>query len=292
MSEELIGDSKIDQEEWHGEHWFVLGPSWKGIEDIRHMIVFGASYCETQPYGFWSEPTDEQPLGIEYPGITRTDGGANWVGHLVYKRSPPILVYNYAKSGHTVDGVQEQVQTMFPRTNPPSVALSPETSLFATWIGINDIGQSCSDFGGTFSSGADIERAIDHLFILQQELYDKGARNFLFIDVPPVDRSPAYRGSPKTRGAPRIVLWNMELQRHIRTFVTEKEATGPVTVLYFSSHKIFTSILDNPEEHGFPEEDINKSGGAIWVDELHPTSAVHAIFARKINVMLKKMDVR
>lgn len=36
------------------------------------------------------------------------------------------------------------------------------------------------------------------LFELQEYLYNAGARNFLFIDLPPIERSPAgeYYGTP------------------------------------------------------------------------------------------------
>ena len=36
-----------------------------------------------------------------------------------------------------------------------------------------------------------IGRLIDKLFELQLDLYDAGARNFLLIDLPPINRSPA-----------------------------------------------------------------------------------------------------
>lgn len=36
-----------------------------------------------------------------------------------------------------------------------------------------------------------IEHAQKKLFSLEQELYDEGARNFLFIDVPPMEKTPA-----------------------------------------------------------------------------------------------------
>lgn len=32
---------------------------------------------------------------------------------------------------------------------------------------------------------------MENLMGLHEELYEAGARNFLFIDVPPIDRSPA-----------------------------------------------------------------------------------------------------
>lgn len=41
------------------------------------------------------------------------------------------------------------------------------------------------------SSDEAIEETQQKLFDLQQELYEEGARNFLFIDVPPMEKTPA-----------------------------------------------------------------------------------------------------
>ena len=43
----------------------------------------------------------------------------------------------------------------------------------------------------SLSSDRAIEQTQKKLFDLEQELYLEGARNFLFIDVPPIDKSPA-----------------------------------------------------------------------------------------------------
>lgn len=51
----------------------------------------------------------------------------------------------------------------------------------STWVGINDCGG-----GGT----PDYDGILTTLFLAQEELYKAGARNFLFIDVPPIGRAP------------------------------------------------------------------------------------------------------
>jgi hypothetical protein len=43
-----------------------------------------------------------------------------------------------------------------------------------------------------------IEEVQQKLFTLQQELYKEGARNFLFIDVPPIEKSPACEAIPSS----------------------------------------------------------------------------------------------
>jgi len=48
------------------------------------------------------------------------------------------------------------------------------------WIGINDCQQ-----------GQDEQAQLTQFFQLQEKLYKHGARNFVFLNVPPFDRSPA-----------------------------------------------------------------------------------------------------
>jgi len=43
---------------------------------------------------------------------------------------------------------------------------------------------------GAFRFGGDVDAKMLTLETAQQHLYAAGARNFLFIDLPPIDRSP------------------------------------------------------------------------------------------------------
>lgn len=80
------------------------------------------------------------------------------------------------------------------------------------------------------------------------------------------------------------------LGQRIKQFVEQKESDqDPITAMYFSSYKVFTSVLDGPENYGLAN-DQKKAGGTIWVDNLHPTSAVHAIIANELNKMLSSID--
>lgn len=63
-----------------------------------------------------NRPTQNNPLGIPFPGLTWNETGQpNWVGHLVKKRdaSQPLLVYDYAVGGHTIDGIRQQVRSYY-----------------------------------------------------------------------------------------------------------------------------------------------------------------------------------
>jgi hypothetical protein len=54
-----------------------------------------------------------------------------------------------------------------------------ELSDLVTWAGLNDVGR-----------WKNAEKQLTSLFEGQELLYDAGARNFLFITLPPIDKSP------------------------------------------------------------------------------------------------------
>lgn len=47
-----------------------------------------------------------------------------------------------------------------------------------------------SSFRSSWSQG-EFEKYLKSLFEQQEDLYQAGARNFLFLDVPPIDKAPA-----------------------------------------------------------------------------------------------------
>jgi phospholipase/lecithinase/hemolysin len=160
---------------------------------------------------------------------------------------------------------------------------------------------------------------VDHLEEIVQKLFDDGldelytkagARNFLLIDVPPQHRSPAgeistyalfstyythYCISSTRKQAlnasavlsTRYTTWNELLHYHVKNFASD---SGNVSVFLFSAHQVVSAVLDDPEEFGFAEDDVSEQGGAIWMDEMHMTSEVHAIIAERIEVALRAVD--
>lgn len=198
------------------------------------------------------------------------------VGHLAKSREPPFLVHNYSRSGQTAEGVRTQAFVEFTQRHPPEIPWTAHDTVFATWVGINDL---------TVTS--DVQPRIDALFEAQQRLYEQGARIFLFVDLfPPAPASnevePEYRD--------RFSRWNVALDRAIRAFSAEKStAADPITVIYFSSHKVFSAIISNPTAYGFSERDTKKAGGLIWEDRMHPTSAGHLVVAKELNEVLSSI---
>ncbi|KZS92110.1 hypothetical protein SISNIDRAFT_474841 [Sistotremastrum niveocremeum HHB9708] len=258
----------------------VIRKCWKGFNETRHLVIFGDSYSDV---GFDAcgydidEVTEDNPLGVEWPGNPFCETNQpNWVGYIARDRKEsdnPLLVFDYAVGGHTVQGVINQVNDYF-TPNQESIQWYPNDTLFVTWVGINDVG-----------SFVDPERAIRELISLQKDLYALGGRNFLFIDVPPIDRSPA--GLDLDMTPDRYEEWNSTLSTALLKF---SEKHDEATVLLFSAWDTFTKILDDPAHYGMDEEDEHVTGRRIWFDDLHPSTWVHKVLSGEIMSFLRSQS--
>ncbi|KAJ7025596.1 hypothetical protein C8F04DRAFT_1046409 [Mycena alexandri] len=246
------------------------GPSWRGFNALKFLVIFGDSYSDVGYDPSCDLPTLEEPLGVEFPGITYAEpDGANWVGHLITNYSSTLLVYDYAKGGARANDVKNQIQATFtPHTGqrPPWTPWTAEVTLFVSWVGINDAAWSSEHAGN-----------LEILFEGQETLYNSGAKNFLFINIPQISRAPA-KGYKS-----HYINWNTELKKAVAQFAA---AHADATVMIFSALDTFDAIFNDPAAHGFPAEDVSKAGASIWVDYLHPTSKVHDFVARDVAAFL------
>ncbi|KAI2464652.1 carbohydrate esterase family 16 protein [Annulohypoxylon bovei var. microspora] len=318
---------------------------WTDWKDIKHAFIFGDSYTQTgtmtkerapEPRqidlqlttGFnytQSAPSESNPFGNPaYPGYTSSNG-PNWVGYLTIKYNASRLqTYNLAYGGATVDSdlvkpylptvlsVKQQVQDEFiPGYTgaSPKAPSAPEwtgtDSVFAFWIGINDIGNSYGS--GANSSSLLYTKIFDVYSGLVDQLYSSGARNFVFINVPPVDRSPLTVGqgqsSVDTEKA-AITDWNQRVADTASALKTNH--TDEVNVWVYDSNKSFGDVLDDPStfeqtaslknttsyctayQNGTPNDDtLTPSCGVpvneyFWLNNLHPTYPIHDVVAKGV----------
>ncbi|KAF8525790.1 hypothetical protein BU17DRAFT_62360 [Hysterangium stoloniferum] len=263
-------------------------PSWQEFSSLSRIVIFGDSYSDV---GYTlrrdtPRPTLEEPLGIKFPGFPY-DGGCNWVGYVAREYSQsPLLIYDYAQCGQTTHALKHQFnlfkQQNFKGDILPLPLWKAESSLFVTWMGINDLGMRCRYL---YNPSDDIKGAQKRIFKLQDELYSLGARNFLIIDMPPIHRTPALAsvGSSASSLKQQYEDWNTLLRPRLKEFATSRD---DATVFLFSSWDIFNKILDNPKSYGFSESDPQERGGGIWRDHLHPTDPVHKIIAAEVSKLL------
>lgn len=298
--------------------------NWPGWEGIKHAFIFGDSYTATQFSNTLTQPSIGNPLGNPtYPGFTSANG-PNWVDFLtVQYNASLVLTYNLAYGGATVDSslvapylptvltVVQQVEDEYLPTYAGSPAIAPwgpKDTLFAVFIGINDVGNSYSEGVPTTST---LNSKIFQVYSdLVQKLYDSGARNFLFLNVPPVERSPltkAQGAAAVTEEAADLAAFNTGISNLTATL---KATHADTNVFSFDTHALFNTVLDDPSS--FPQTSIYKNttdyciayenGTAandtfdlscgipvneyFWLNTLHPTYPMHNVLAQEVSMLL------
>ncbi|KAK2787341.1 hypothetical protein FQN52_007245 [Onygenales sp. PD_12] len=293
--------------------------AWSGIS---HLFVFGNSYTTTGFDPTNDQPNRENPFGNPaYPGYTSSNG-PNWIDFLTTTYNDSFIqTYNLAYGGATVDSdlvapyqptvlsLKDQVEDQFLpiyASKPSFAKWNSLNSLFAFWIGINDVVNSYASQNETL-----YDAVFDVYSELIDEIYEAGGRNFLFLDVPPVDRSPltASQGqAAQNLEASSIEQWNSRLGELAEETQAQYEN---VKVLLFSTHSLFSKVLDDPSsyeetavyknttaycaeyENGTPEwTTFNETCGIpvneyFWLNSLHPTYPVHNATASGIAALLR-----
>jgi phospholipase/lecithinase/hemolysin len=236
------------------------GTSWPGWTNIKRLFVFGDSYTQTGFNPASSQPNPSNPFGNPpYPGWTSSNG-PNWLGFLttLYNRST-ILTYNFASGGATLDSalvapyaptvisVKDQIRTQFLPlygSSPSTAPWTSNSSLFAFFIGINDVGN-----GWYQPNSSTLYTAIFSTYAtLLDQIYATGARNFLFLNVPPVNLSPLITnqndGGYATEYEGRVIVdWNERLRDMIGVF--EKEHAD-VKIFLHDTNALFKNVLSHP----------------------------------------------
>jgi phospholipase/lecithinase/hemolysin len=270
-----------------------------------------------------AQPNATDPLGNPaYPGYTATNG-PNWVDWLTVKYNESLIeTVNLAYGGATVDSalvtpylptvlsLKAQIQTEFLPLYAADEVLPWKSldTLFGIFIGINDVGNSY----GSLNLSVDLNGLIFAEYAsLVEQLYSAGAKNFLFLNVPPVDRSPlttAQGANASALEAKDIAYFNSQvsvLATNLTT--THKDATAFV----FDTNTLFTQVLDDPQrfpetalyknttnycvgyENGTPTEDyFNATCGIpvneyFWLNSLHPTYPMMDRLANNISQELE-----
>jgi len=120
-------------------------------------------------------------------------------------------------------------------------------------------------------------------FALVQKLYNAGGRNFLFLNVPPIDRTPlmlAQSASAQALEKSVINTFNTKLAAKIKAF---QSANSGVKTFIYDSHTQFTTMLNSPKTYGF--QDATSFGSAktdFWGNNYHPSTYANKFFGQTI----------
>ncbi|KAI0319266.1 hypothetical protein OF83DRAFT_1055288 [Amylostereum chailletii] len=265
----------------------------------NYWFSFGDSYTQTGFSPNSTLPSSANAFGNPpFPGWTAT-GGVNWLGEATFVSNRSlILTYNYAYGGATIDAglvstgdptilsLTDQVNEFLvqPNVGTGSKIWTSANALFSVWIGINDIGNSYYLSG---SRDAFSDTLLNAYFALVEKLYNAGGRNFLFINVPPIDRSPLMLAQSTTSQSLEksvIAGFNSKLAARAANLTSTH---GGVRTWLFDANTAFTTILNSPTTYGFVDSISYGGTGDFWGNNYHPGSVAQAMFGNDVASLLQ-----
>lgn len=143
------------------------------------------------------QPNPSSPLGNPTDDHGTSAAGPIWVEYLTetYNTSL-ILTYDFAVSGGAIpNSLVDQIMFQY----EPKYSLmynstwNSTNSIFMVWIGINDITLLSLLYSNDIDWNSTLTPRFEQYFGLMDNLYNTGARKFLLVNIPPLDRAPMIR---------------------------------------------------------------------------------------------------
>lgn len=305
--------------------------------DTKHLIAFGDSYSYVQGQlgltnASWIGSaanlsyTPEELLSnaIVQSQTSTAEGGPNWVEHLTkcgletgltLPQSCEFQLWDFAFGGadvsnaytpnrHWTVSVWNQTDVFIEYAQPTlKEFVDPDQTLVTVWIGTNDVGDSETD---DVSFPVLYETMIGTLFEQVQKVHDSGKyRNFLFMNLPPLDRTQAnlIRAAGPLPNKTMIDEWNTVLANHSSAF--ERRNPGVKSML-FDANGFLNGVLDDPKTYNisnttsycpsYNQPAILTDPGQFgclpldeyfWFNSIHLTSHTHELLASAVNTFLE-----
>ncbi|CAE6477526.1 unnamed protein product [Rhizoctonia solani] len=292
---------------------------------LKNLVTFGDSYTDNTMNG---------------------DAGYRWPDHVAFMSNGTVNVYDFAHSGATCSGkltprifkpvLEAQVPEYFanvtvkatpgkPRENTTYiigkngtyVPLASKDTMYSIWIGTNDVGV------GTLLTDplpdVSIVNTTECVFDWVEELYNKGARNFLIQNMTPMWLLPMYAPDgydtkywnwPHNQTEWSIFIAELvragnELQALRTKYIAPGRFPGARFGI-FDSHRLFKDMYYNPQDY-LVGPTYNVAGviqackypygnntlvceteppavrdSYLWWNELHPSEQAHKVVARHV----------
>ncbi|KAJ8106732.1 hypothetical protein ONZ43_g6962 [Nemania bipapillata] len=251
---------------------------------VPYRIAFGDSYTFVQ--GTAGYPTFSF-IGSYLPGqfafsprtllsnrivqnFTGTaEGGPNWVEYLTgcglepgetLPRDCAVQLWDFAFAGADVslEYLPQHHNFTVPLVNQTQQYLTwaepvieknmdKSKALVAFWIGINDISDSSKLTNVSFPTY--YNRLIEAVFTQSvRPMHEAGYKNFLFLNLPPLDRTAANVVSETPLPNKTMIgWWNDSLAKHSDIFAAENKDVKAMT---YNANQFLNGVLDDPQSYG------------------------------------------
>ncbi|KAI9301163.1 GDSL lipase/esterase [Cunninghamella echinulata] len=236
------------------------------------------------------------------PNEVSSTNGYNWVNYFTKNNNLTSwdLAYNSAPIENDlvhqdpkVIDLNQQITEIFPNYFLKNQKWASDETLYGMWIGINDIGLMA-----TRNDTASLYELMNKYQELIAYLYKNNARNFIVINIPPIEHSPKWSNEKTFDDIRKLVKgFNQKLSVLVRFLRVVKG----YNIKLIDSYEILTDVIDHPAKYNIkdvkntcpdwkhPEEHgclpINEY---FWFNNVHLTSRVHEIIADKIKAELSQ----
>ncbi|KAF7624238.1 lysophospholipase A [Aspergillus flavus] len=306
-------------------------------DSIQYLLAFGDSYTYIQgTAGHQNYSFIGDQLNLEYDAQTlltnkivqnqtaTAEGGPNWVEYLTgcgleEGLTSPLSctrqLWDFAFAGADISVEHTPLHHNFTVSLVNQVAqyrayghpvlkdiVEPSRALVAIWIGINDINDSAK-YAVHFPTF--YNELMDILFASVRVLHSLGYRSYLFMNLPPLDRTPSnQKTTSPSPNATQVAWFNKALAQHAGSFDKQYPDTN---VLLFDANSVLNDMMDQPARHGitnttsfcpgYDQPDIEWNYRAygcpmpldtyFWFNSGHLTSHVHKLLAKALESTLK-----
>ncbi|ETS83064.1 hypothetical protein PFICI_04940 [Pestalotiopsis fici W106-1] len=281
------------------------------LSNLANIVSFGDSWTDIRFDVNGTQPS----LGIPFGNTGKTSSnGKMWPQYLAMKyNTSTVLGYDLALSGAVVDvdiittathDMDEQVNEKFEPYADQSGLLPSRKTLYTLWVGNNDMNRSYNGTDPAINS-----KVIARYKELATHLHNVGARNFLFLSVPPMWLFPSNmaNGADLAKLRSAVEDLNARLQKMAREIDHDLAYTS---VYYFDITSLFGTVVEDPGqfnetaiykdttswreayESGTSKPDYKSSKCTysaleyLFIDGAHPTQPWHDLMANRLSIML------
>ncbi|KAI9299810.1 hypothetical protein BJ944DRAFT_276367, partial [Cunninghamella echinulata] len=247
----------------------------KGIlNGITTLFTFGDSYS--------TQYLNLATLTYPNPNNTSATNGYNWVHYFTTSNNMTDwdLAYNSApidnsivKQDPNVIDVTKQITELFlDYFLKKNQVYDSDKTLYAIWV--------------------DVDTLITYYHNVINRLSEHNAKKIILINVPPLEKSPKYLNNKSMEN----LLYEFNNKRKL---MVQMNFLNSKKIELIDAYSIFDKIITNPNDYGF--ENVNEycndwknpEGNNclpidkyFWLNDLHPTTKVHSIFANELTSIL------
>ncbi|KAI1340183.1 carbohydrate esterase family 16 protein [Xylariaceae sp. FL0016] len=320
---------------------YVQRPSFSW-DDTKYLIAFGDSYTFVQgtegypeysfigsylegEFSFTPEKLLSDRIVQNFNGTA--EGGPNWVEFLTgcaaengeyLPHDCKIQLWDFAFAGAdvSIEFLEQHHESTVPLVNQTQQYLNwaepvigkkmdKSKALVAVWIGINDIIDSAELDVSFPEFYDDLISAVFEQTV--QPMFDADYKNFLFINLPPLDRTSANVMSDSPSPSKEMIgWWDDALAQHSRRFSVDHPNAN--TMLY-DANTFLNGVLDEPEKYdikdtttyclSFDEPGVQTNpekfgchplDDYFWFNSAHMTSHTHEVMTSDLRKFLQEQS--